>query len=57
MRCFQVAQHKLMLEQVAVAHHRICFGEREKKIIIHQEGEDNYGSINQVMLSPFSHQG
>ena len=51
------AQTRLMLAQVEVVHHLICLGERRRKIIIHQEGEDNYGSINQVMLSSFSHQG
>lgn len=35
----------------------ICLEERRRKIIIHQEGGDNYESINQVMLSSFSHQG
>ena len=48
---------RLLLEQVEVADHLICLEERRREIIIHQEGGDNYGSINQVMLSSFSHQG
>ena len=34
-------------------HHLICLGERRRMIATHQEGGDNYGSINQIMLSSF----
>ena len=34
LKCFQVAQHKLMLEQAEVVHHLICLGERRNIITV-----------------------
>ena len=41
-----------MLAQAEVVRHPICLGERRRMTTTHQKGGDNYGSINQVMLSP-----
>ena len=57
LRCSQVARHKLMLELAEVAHHLICLGARRRMITTHQEGGNNYGSINKIMFSPFCDQG
>lgn len=62
LKCMKIIAEKAAEESiiksmsVTEACCQICH-EVRKRIITHKKGEDNYENIDQVMLSPFSHQG
>lgn len=50
-------RQRFMLVLDLVAHRLIFRGEKGRMTIIHQEEGDSYGNFNQIMFSPFCHQG